>query len=69
MATQICPKCKEDTFTWSIDDETSLTKWGYYSAIIVFEGETFERVCLTCLTKTEIKTEIRTEDKQNVLVV
>ncbi len=26
MATQICPNCKQDSFTWSIDeDESTLT--------------------------------------------
>jgi ribosomal protein L37AE/L43A len=28
MATQICPKCKSDSFTWIIDDEISnMTIW------------------------------------------
>ena len=59
MATQICPHCKEDSFTWSIDEEESpLTKWGCYSCgYIAFEDESLERLCSACHKKTESKLE------------
>ena len=57
MATQICPKCKTDNFTWNIDDEeTKLTKWSCANCkYIAFEDENDERKCLRCNKKTEIK--------------
>ena len=56
MATQICPNCKADTFTWSIDEEEStLTKWGCYECgYIAWEDETLERVCSNCRSKSEM---------------
>jgi hypothetical protein len=36
MATQICPNCKANSFTWSIDEEESaFTKCGCVVAIVV----------------------------------
>ena len=57
MATQICPNCKLDSFTWSIDKEESpLTKWGCYECgYIAFEDESLERECSNCYKKTESK--------------
>jgi hypothetical protein len=57
MATQICPSCKKDSFTWSIDDEDEgLTRWGcylcYYGA---YEDEKLERQCSVCLKKNEMR--------------
>ncbi len=57
MATQICPKCQEDGFSWSIDDEDSLlTRWGchkcYYQA---FENESDQRISSECKKETESK--------------
>ena len=56
MATEICPNCKEDAFTWSIDEEESaLTKWGCYKcSYIAWEDEALERVCSNCGNKTEM---------------
>ena len=50
MATQICPNCNEDSFTWSMDDEISnLTMWGCYKCHYqAFENEEYERVCANC---------------------
>ncbi len=32
MATQICPNCEKDSFTWILDDEkTNLTIWHCYN--------------------------------------
>jgi hypothetical protein len=55
MATQICPKCKEDSFTWSIDEEDeSLTKWGCHIChYFAYEDEKLERVCSNCFKKNE----------------
>ena len=63
MATQICPNCKTDSFTWSIDEEESpLTKWGCYNCqYIAFEEESLERECSYCNKKSER----RLEDKEN----
>jgi len=55
MATQICPNCKKDSFTWSIDEEISeLTIWGCYECEYqAFENESKERNCTKCSKKTE----------------
>lgn len=57
MATQICPKCKEDAFTWCVDeDHLPLTKWGCYKCgYTAWEDETAERVCPICGKKSEMK--------------
>lgn len=63
MATQNCPKCRQDSFTWTYDDDqVPTTHWscracGYRAA----EDESFERVCNTCGTKTEIRLEDEAE--------
>jgi hypothetical protein len=59
MATQTCPKCKQDSFTWSIDEEESgLTKWGCFNcSYIAFEDESLERACSNCHKKTESRLE------------
>lgn len=55
MATQICPNCKADTFTWSIDDESSLTMWDCHECgYIAWEDETLEHVCANCGNKSEM---------------
>ncbi len=59
MATQICPNCKKDSFTWSIAEEVSpLTYWGchlcHYGA---YEDESFERKCSKCGEKNQSKLE------------
>jgi hypothetical protein len=53
------PKCKQNYFTWSHDDDRlPTTYWGCgncgYGA---FEDESFERTCNDCGTKTEIRLE------------
>lgn len=56
LATQICPNCKADTFTWSIDnEENALTKWACHECgYTAWEDETLERDCLICGKKTEM---------------
>lgn len=63
MAEQICPKCKVQTITWSIDEEeTPLTKWGCRNCgYVAYEDESLERICSYCGTKNEM----RLDDGQN----
>jgi hypothetical protein len=58
MATQICPCCKQDSFTWFIEDEKKLlTRWGCYNcSYTALENEKDEmEICQSCQTKTKIK--------------
>ena len=57
MATQICPKCKKDSFTWSVNEEISdLAVWDCYKCYYqAFENESDERNCQNCGKKTESK--------------
>ena len=57
MGTQICPKCKENSFTWSIDDEISdFTIWGCYNCSYhAMENEADECICEICGNKTKTK--------------
>lgn len=50
MATQICPNCKEYSFTWKIDDEESrLTIWEcYHCHYQAFEDESKMKECKNC---------------------
>lgn len=45
MATQICPNCKSNSFTWIIDeDDTPLTRWGCYACFyFAYEDEFLSR--------------------------
>ena len=60
MATQICPNCKEDSFTWSMDDEISnLTIWGCYKCYYqAFENEEHQRVCANCHNGSQLQLKI-----------
>lgn len=54
MATQICPNCREDDFTWCIDEGEPLTRWSCGNCgYVAYEDETLERECSTCGVKTE----------------
>lgn len=55
MAEQICPKCKQQTFTWTYDDESiPHTYWHCrHCDYEAWEDESFERICESCGTKTE----------------
>jgi len=57
MATQICPKCKVDDFTWTMDEEESpLTIWDCGNCNYrAFENESDERICSNCSKGTESK--------------
>ena len=57
MATQICPNCKNDSFTWTLDEEeTELTNWTCHKCHYqVFENEKDERNCKNCGRNTESK--------------
>ena len=56
MATQICPNCKADAITWSIDEEESaLTQWACHECgYFAWEDEVLERVCSNCGKETEM---------------
>ncbi|RFS21422.1 hypothetical protein DVR12_16115 [Chitinophaga silvatica] len=63
MATQICPACNKDSFTWTHDeDRTTPTTWGCECGYSAREDESFERVCVIC----NIKTESRLEDDDKI---
>jgi len=53
MSTQICPKCKKDSFSWHIDDEPSgLTDWDCYRCgYQAKENEKDESFCDNCSKK------------------
>jgi ribosomal protein L37AE/L43A len=55
MATQICPKCKQDSFTWYIDDEMStITIWSCYLCDYqTYEDDRDEVKCENCQEKTK----------------
>lgn len=57
MATQICPNCKKDNFSWIVDEEEShLTIWDCENCNYrAFENESDERNCSKCGKKTELK--------------
>jgi hypothetical protein len=61
MATQICPKCKKDDFTWYIDDEmSSITIWNCGTCDFqTYEDDRDEVFCKKCneITKTFLKNE------------
>lgn len=61
MATQICPNCKEDSFTWYMDDENGkeITMWGCYSCSYSAceEDESLQRNCSDCKTFSEMRLE------------
>ena len=49
MALQICPKCKNLSFTWYIDEEeSSLTQWNCKCGYHAFEDENKQRDCPVC---------------------
>ncbi|WP_089733506.1 hypothetical protein [Chryseobacterium jejuense] len=56
MATQICPECKENSFTWYIDDEPEVTHWECYSCgYHALENEADECTCNNCGNKSKSK--------------
>jgi DNA-directed RNA polymerase subunit RPC12/RpoP len=54
MATQICPNCKKDSFTWKLDDKISdYTIWDCYECNYrAYENESQIRECENCKKKT-----------------
>ncbi|MBB6329643.1 rRNA maturation endonuclease Nob1 [Chryseobacterium sediminis] len=64
MATQICPHCKENSFTWHIDDEESgITVWGCYLChYTAEEDENDECICDHC--GHQAKTKLKDQDKE-----
>lgn len=64
MVNQICPKCKQDSFTWYIDDEMStITIWScYHCDYQAYEDDREEVKCENCQEKT--KTFLQNEDEE-----
>jgi hypothetical protein len=64
MATQICPNCKEDSFTWSTDENDNgktITTWGCSCGYFAYEDESKEKTCDACGKQT--KSELEDENK------
>ncbi|MEJ5103725.1 hypothetical protein [Chryseobacterium sp. MYb328] len=56
MATQICPECKENSFTWYIDEEPEGTHWTCFSCSYhALENENDECICDGCGNKAKTK--------------
>ena len=55
MSLQICPKCKQKAFTWTMEDESDvITLWGCFECgYSAKEDETLERECPDCGQKTQ----------------
>jgi len=64
MATQICPNCKEDSFTWATDENENgefITTWGCSCGYFANEDESKEKTCEDCGKRT--KCELEDENK------
>ncbi len=57
MATQVCPKCNEDSFTWYIENQISeRTIWSCHKCNYqAYEDEFHEKNCSICKNKIKIK--------------
>ena len=63
MATQICPKCQQNSFIWSIDEEQSpLTFWACSCGYNAYENESKETICEVC--NKETKSNMRDDQKE-----
>ena len=54
MVTQICPKCRKNSFTWYISEVLSnITVWSCTSCLFqIFEDDNEEAICINCNEKT-----------------
>ncbi len=56
MALQICPKCKENSFTWFINGKSHLTSWSCFNCDYeAKENEIDECICENCEKRTKTK--------------
>jgi hypothetical protein len=58
MALQICPKCKENSFTWFINGKFPLMSWSCFNCDYeAKENENDKCICVNCEenTKTKLK--------------
>ena len=64
MITQICPKCKQDAFTWYVSEVLPhITVWSCNNCPLqIFEEDHDEEVCENCHEKT--KTLLRSQEEQ-----
>lgn len=54
MALQICPKCKENSFTWFINGKSHVTVWSCFNCD--YEAKENEKyICENCGNKTKTK--------------
>lgn len=56
MAAKICPKCKENAFTWFTNEKSNLTSWSCFNCDYEakqIDGD--ESICENCENKTKIK--------------
>lgn len=56
MAAQICPKCKENLFTWFFNEKSNSKSWSCFNCDYeAKENETDECICENCEKKTKKK--------------
>lgn len=56
MAAKNCPKCKENFFTWFLNDKTNLKSWSCFSCDYeAKQTENDEHVCEKCNEKSKKK--------------
>lgn len=61
MALQVCPKCKENSFTWFIGGKFPVTTWSCFDCD--YEAKEVETEKLTCESCGKI-TKIKLKDKE-----
>ena len=55
MALKICPKCKENSFTWFISGKTQLTTWSCFDCDYeAKQTDKDEQVCENCKETSKI---------------
>ena len=63
MALEICPKCKENSFTWFINGKNHLTSWSCFNCD--YEAQQTDdkvHVCENC--RETLKIQLKDRDKQ-----
>ena len=64
MVTQLCPKCKQDAFTWYVSEVLpNITVWSCNACPLqIFEDDNEEEICDNCNEKT--KTFLQSQEEQ-----
>jgi hypothetical protein len=56
MALLICPRCKENSFTWFINGKTHVTSWNCFNCDYeAKETDSHKSICENCEKNTKIK--------------